>query len=152
VSNGVKSAIREQAIVSGIVNAVLSIAIFILVFGLARRALTIGAPDQFAFDFLPQGAILGFMSAFLPALMVRNRLRTGALSITTSRVPTVGSIVLRAVLLSLLSIAVAAVAMWLTQRFGANSVEWRDALLIKVVFGVLLGVIVTRIAVRAVLR
>jgi cell division protein FtsX len=152
MSSGAKAAVREQAIVSGIVNAVLSAAIFLLVFGLARRALTIGAPDQFALDFLPQGAILGFMSAFLPALVVRNKLRQGALNITTSRISTVGSIALRAVLLSLLSVAVAAVAMWLTQRFGANAVEWLEALVIKIVFGVVLGVIVTRIAVRAVLR
>lgn len=128
-----RALLLREAAISAVINAVLSIVFFILVFG------TTGAPrlDALGADFLPQAFMVSLMGSLVPALLMRRQLG-GA----------IGPIVLRAVVFALLGAAIAGGgAYWLCALHGAATLPFATAMTVKAAFGAVLGAIVAPLAV-----
>lgn len=136
--------VRKQAMVSAVINTVLSAAIFMLLVGLPTGRLTFGAPDYLAFDFLPQCGMVGLMSALVAPFIARKEL--AALTGTALYVPS--RIIARAAVLALLSLAVGAGAALLLSASPLESIASWQALAFKALFGGALGAFVTVLALR----
>ena len=143
--------VNRETAVSVVINAVLSLLACWIVFG--RQGL--GAPDAraFAFDFLPQAFILSAMSTLLPGLVTRARVRAGAVPPLGSGprfLPT--SLLLRAFVLAAAALCVGGgAALLLTLVLWKGPLAMGTVYGIKLVFGVLLAIPVTRLALRAAL-
>ncbi|MGF7154928.1 hypothetical protein [Novosphingobium gossypii] len=136
------SLLRCEQAVSAAINAVLSALFFAVVFGLAPRELAMGAPDGFALDFLPQGLMVSLMASLVPTLLVRARLRREGGASGGRLLP----IVARGVLAGLAS----AVLLAVLALFGpVAQVPAYPALAFKIVYGALLGLACTRVAVSS---
>ncbi|MCJ2183716.1 hypothetical protein MTR62_13595 [Novosphingobium sp. 1949] len=138
---------REQAL-SAAINGVLSALFFALMFGLTPRLLANGAPDHFARDFLPQGLMVALMGALVPALVVRARLRREG-RLARGAGPDAGAIA-RAVGLSVLGGLASGGALFALALVGPYAMmPLYPALLLKIVYGAVLGTAVTRAALIA---
>lgn len=136
------SVAREAGISFGI-NAALSLAFFVGVFGLAARPLGWGAPDALGFDFLPQSIAVALMSALVPALVARKRL--------AMRVP-VRAVVLRALGLAAYGAVLGGLLAWGTQAAGLPAVGSHAALAGKLLYGGSLGALITSVMLNGMLR
>lgn len=125
--------LAREAAISAIINAILSMAAFVLVFGGKARP---GA--DIASDFLVQALIVAFMGALIPALS--NRRRTGE---------PLANIALRAAMLGASALAVPGLlAMGLCTLLGHASLPLATWLAVKGSFGLVLGGSSTLIALR----
>lgn len=133
---------RREERLSAVINAVLSAVFFAIVFGLSARPLTMAAPDRFALDFVPQGVMVSLMASLVPTLLVRAKLRAMGLAAPAS----VAGIVLRGVACG---VASALVLAGLAQFGPMHDLPSHPALAFKVVYGALLGLACTRLAVSS---
>lgn len=128
---------RESAI-SAVINGVISIVFFLVVFGIA-------APVPFpalALDFMPQAFMVSLMGSLIPAMLLRRT--TGG---------TIQAVALRSLLIAVLGAGIAGGAAYaLTIAQGSGTLPAVQALGIKIVFGAALGTIVTPIALLPLLR
>jgi len=146
-----ESYIRRETLVSMVINGVLSLVFFLLVFGFAQH-IPVWGMGNFVFDFIPQSFMISLMSTLVPGALTAKRLGAGALSPSDrpSRLPR--SLILRALLLAILSAIVGtAIVAALATASGVAQVEWSAALALKIVYGVILGAFVTPIGLRAAL-
>lgn len=133
--------LRREQIASALINAVLSLAFFTLVFGLAARPLDMGAPDRFALDFLPQGLMVSLMASLVPTLLARAKLRkTGLAPTGIARIVGTGVAI---------GIASAVVLAALCLLGPMTQVPSHPALAFKIVYGAGLGLGCTRLALTA---
>jgi hypothetical protein len=143
--------VNRETAVSVVINAVLSLLACWIVFG--RQGL--GAPDAraFAFDFLPQAFILSAMSTLLPGLVTRSRVRAGVVERLPGGVGFLpGNLLLRALVLATAALCLGGTAaLLLTFVLWSGPLGMGAVYVIKLVFGVLLAVPVTRLALRAAL-
>lgn len=132
-----RHAITREARISAAINGVLSAVFFFMVFGTDGAPVTTAAPDNYAFDFVIQGAIVALMAALVPSFLLRNK--TAAV---TSRCPTNVKVVASAVATMLVA---ALVAFGFGQGVGslADSIAVPAALGLKVLFGAGLGYFIT---------
>lgn len=138
--------VRREQRASAAINGVLSALFFALVFGLPVRALSMGDPDGFAVDWLPQGGMVSLMAALVPSLLVRARLRREGREVAAATV-------LRGVGLSLLAGLASAGVLALACAAGPwAGVDWFLALALKLAYGATLGAGVTGFALRTLLR
>lgn len=128
-------AAREAAI-SFTINAMLSLAFFMLLYGMTPRMLAWGAPDRLALDFVPQSIAVALMSALVPSLILRRRLRLPI---------GIQPIVLRALLFALLGGLVGAAMAALCTSLPP--IGWTAALLFKLGYGGALGAAITTICI-----
>lgn len=129
--------LRETAI-SMAINAGLSLAFFLVAFGLAAPI----AMASFAFDFLPQAFMISLMGSLVPGLLVRKG----------SRVP-IATVVRRAVLLAIAGLILGGGgALALCLLSGVPTIDPQTGLVIKIIFGASFAAAVTPIAVCAILR
>ena len=127
--------LRREAVVSGGINAAISAAIFLVLFGSDRPA----DLDAFASDFLPQSFMVGLAAAIVPVLIVRQRLDSPERT---------GTILRRAILFAAASLVAGGGAFVLCRTSGPGSLDPVTALAIKMAFGATLGAIVTVAALR----
>jgi hypothetical protein len=135
--------IPREAGISFAINATLSLAFFLAVFGLAARPLSWVAPDGLGLDFVPQTIAVSLMSALVPALIARKRL---AMAIG------VRSIVLRAIGFALAGAALGGLIAFLTGRATLPPVDWHAALAMKLVYGGALGALITSLTLWRMIR
>lgn len=135
--------IRRETRASTVINAVLSAAFFLAVFGTQARMLSFGAPDQLARDFLPQGGVIALMATLVPALLVRKALRRQG-----NAGPATGGILGQAARSVAAGLALCAVLMVICLYSPATGVNWVAAFVAKVMFGGLLGATITRWSLR----
>ncbi|MBV2150476.1 hypothetical protein KRZ98_19930 [Sphingobium sp. AS12] len=135
--------IPREAGISFAINATLSLAFFLAVFGLDRRAVSWAMPDALAFDFVPQSIAVSLMSALVPALIARKRL---AMAIGLR------SIVLRAIAFALAGAALGGSIAYLTGRAGLSPVDWHVALAVKLTYGGSLGAFITILTLQRMTR
>jgi hypothetical protein len=134
--------IAREACVSFAINAVLSLAFFLGVFGLAVRSLTWGKPDALAFDFVPQSIAVALMSALVPALVMRRRLGLAV---------AVRAILIRAVAFAIAGAALGGLLAWAAQAGGWPPIAKSAALAGKMIYGGLLGALITTLTLRRML-
>jgi hypothetical protein len=127
---------RETAI-SVVINAIISIGFFLLVFSYGPPVPT----SALAPDFLPQTFMVALMGSLVPSLLVGRRNGAGA-----------SGIVRRAFLIAIGALLIAGGGAFATAYSADAMLSSRVALAIKAVFGALLAAIVTPIAVRATLQ
>jgi hypothetical protein len=135
--------IPREAGISFVINATLSLAFFLAVFGLGVRAITWGVPDALGLDFIPQTVAVSLMSALVPALIVRQRL---AMAIGLR------SIMLRAIGFALAGAALGGLIAFLTGRAALPPVDWYVALAIKLAYGGSLGALITSLTLWRMIR
>lgn len=133
---------REAATSFGI-NAALSIAFFLGVFGLAARPLNWQAPDALAIDFVPQSIAVALMSALVPALVTRKRL-TLAIAVR--------AIILRALGFAGAGALLGGVLAATTAALAASPIAWGTALALKSLYGGLLGAAITTLTLNQMMR
>ena len=138
--------LREIA-TSAVINAVLSIAFFMLVFG-HRDRLSFWAPDHFAFDFIPQFAAVSLMSALVPALVARKKLAEAG----GGACAPVSEILLRAVRLCLGAVVLAGALIALVWAAGGSALDGTAALVLKAACGAGLGMGIAKLALKPLSR
>lgn len=139
--------IRRERLVSTAINAVLSAAFFLGVFGTEVRPLAFAAPDNLARDFLPQGGAIALMATLVPALLVRR-----ALGESWQSVPSTGQILGQAVISIAGGLAVSGLLMLACLYAAGEGMGWTPAFAMKVLFGGLLGTLVTDRSLRRLYR
>lgn len=137
--------LRREQLLSAAINAVLSAAFFALVFGIGDRALAMAAPDSFALDFLPQGAMVSLMASLVPALAMRGRLRKSDF-LRQGRDPSGGRIVATTAKGVLLGLSSGALLFALARLGPLAHVPSYPALAFKILYGAGLGAVCTRLA------
>ena len=133
-------AIAREALVSGAINAALSLAFFLLAFSAWQRVPVWGA-GGYALDFLPQSFAIGLMSTLIPGLMARRKLAAGA--------PSTAWVVGRSLAHGLIALA-AGGALWaaLLWLCGIDTIGWAPALAVKLTYGAALGAAVTALSLK----
>lgn len=147
-SPSIQAFVRQQTIISIAVSMAFSAGFFVLIFG-GVDPVAVFKPHNLVVDFLPQAAIASFMAAFIPALITRSALIGGRLP---GVAPSVLSIALRALAYAALGLGLGALAFAALYHSGIQHMVWYVAFAMKVIFGGLLGAIITPPAVRAVLK
>jgi hypothetical protein len=133
--------IAREAAIGFAINATLSLAFFLGIFGVVARSLTWGAPDALGLDFVPQSIAVALMSALVPSLIARKRLGL-AMAIRAIMLRALGFAVGGAILGGLLAAATSALP----------PVGWGEALAIKLLYGGALGALITTLALKRMIR
>jgi hypothetical protein len=128
------SIVARETGISMVINAVLSIVFFWLVFGFANAV----TYRELGPDFLPQAFMVALMGSLVPGLLVARR--SGAAKTAVAQ---------RAFLLAGTALVLSGGGAFLICRmFGAASISPARAVVIKALFGALLAAAVTPVAVR----
>lgn len=139
--------VRKQTLISMTISMAFSAAFFWLIFRNAGPV-EVWEPDFFALDFLPQSGIASLMAALVPALQTRTTIGRGQL---LGNVPTIRSVVVRALAFALLGLGLAGMVIGVLKASDVSVFPWGTAFAIKVAYGAFLGLCVTPWAVRAAL-
>jgi hypothetical protein len=142
-----------ETAVSGIVNAVLSIIFFFIVFGKAEVIPVDGNPGLVV-DALPQTFMVVFMTTLVQTLLTRQRLKKGQLEALDGRgAPLPANLFVRALVIAGLAVLVAGVLHALLLP-ALTPPEWPflTALIYKGAYGALVGMAVSRLILPAALR
>lgn len=140
--------IRVETVIAAVINAVLSLIFVWLVFGGRLRVPAFGT-DGLVLDAVPQTLMVTLMSALVPGLLTRKRLRAG--TVEGAAPPTVAAVVLRAVGVAALAAGVLTGLHYLLLARGPSDYGFGTVLIAKMLYGALLGAIVSRRIVRAML-
>lgn len=147
----IEAYIRRETCISMAINAMLSLLIFLALFGLRQPVKSWGV-GKWVFDFLPQSFMIALMSVFIPGILVRRKLKKGALAPVPHRSLLPRNLLARALIVAVASAgvgtALVAGLVWLT---GMETIAPIPALLLKVTYGAILALIVTPPALRAAL-
>lgn len=144
--------IRREAAIGFAINAGLSAAFFLLVFGRGGPVPVWGMAGLVG-DCLPQGFMVGLMSSAIPGLLARRQRRSGRLAALSGTVRGPQGLLLRSLLFAALSAALLVLmATALAMATGGIAAGWWAALAMKVAAGGMLGAAVTAIGLRATLR
>lgn len=149
-STDVARYVRRETTVSVLVNAILSLLIFLATFG--WRPVAMWGLGQWVFDFIPQSFMVALMSALVPGLLTAARMRRGAF-VGAAAAPPPLTVALRAFSLAagsaLIGPALVGSVVW---AMGLAALAPAAALGLKVLYGVLLALLITPHAVRAILK
>ncbi|RVT39138.1 hypothetical protein [Sphingobium algorifonticola] len=143
----VSAHLRFSTLISVVISMAISAAFFLLIFG-GTPNIRVFTVDGLALDFIPQTLAAGFMSALVPAIQTRAKMVAGSI---TGSPPPLWQIAVRALGLALGGLALAGVITALLWLAGAEAMSWASALAMKIGYGGLLGLIITPIALRAIL-
>lgn len=143
--------IRREVPVSMAINAVISLGFFLLVFG-PSKPVPVWGLGGWVFDFLPQGFMVALMGTIVPGVIATRKRARGAIAPFDggSRLPrTVLPLALLLAVVSALAgtMLVAAIA-WLSDTASLSPIAGG---VLKVVFGGLLGGLVTYTGLHAIL-
>ncbi|HEX7873190.1 MAG TPA: hypothetical protein VF475_09785 [Sphingobium sp.] len=136
--------IAREAAISFAINAVLSLVFFLALFGRAEGVLHWGAPDALAMDFLPQSLAVSLMSALVPTLIVRRRMVRTDIA--------VGTILRTAAAFAVGGLIVGGVLAGAAQGLALPPIDWWSALTLKLLYGGMLGAMITTMALGRMMR
>jgi pilus assembly protein TadC len=143
--------IATETGISAVINAALSLLAAWLVFH-TRTAIGATGVGGYAVDFLPQTFMVTFMSTLVPTWLTRRRVRSGQLAKSPrSGLPLPHNVFLRALAIALTATLVIGVACMLVSRQWNAPLQFDALLILKVVYGVLLSIPITRFVLRAAL-
>lgn len=131
-----------------VINAVLSLAFFVLLIGLPA-AVPVAGSSGYAFDFVPQSFMIALMSALVPGFITAARIRGGAIAGQPEKG---GAIVLRSVVTAFASGLVGAGIALALLASGTETLPLIPALVTKILYGIVLALIVTPIGLARALR
>jgi hypothetical protein len=132
-----------ETLVSAAINAAISVAFFVAVFG-SRDPVPAWGVGHYAFDFAPQSFAIGLMASLVPGLLARKAMTAGRAG-SSHAVPTKGAVVTAALFNGLLAmVAGTAICGLILYLSGAETVQRTPAFAAKVAYGAVLGALVTR--------
>ncbi|EZP71988.1 hypothetical protein BV96_02119 [Sphingomonas paucimobilis] len=145
--------VRREAMVSGVMNALLNSVAFFLLFG-GSDPVPVWGRGNFALDFLPQACFISLLAFAVPGLLARQARRKGKLAgLSAEGAPAAQAIwtgaLLQAVAALLLFAGGAILLLWVLQLQG---IAFLPGLAIKIAFGTAIGVLATWRGVRLALR
>jgi len=144
--------IRTETLFSIIGSTVVNILFFLLVFG-TKGPIEVWGIGKYAFDFFPQSFMTALICTWLPGVITRNRLASGAATYLPGRRPRPTSLVLRGLLYGIVVLGLGAGAVAASLHLiGLNQVDWLGGFIFKLAYGATLAGIVTPMGLRAVLR
>jgi len=150
-SSVIDTYVRRETCVGMIINAIMSLLIFLAMFDVRRPVETWGI-GQWVFDFLPQSFMVTFMSVLIPGALAHQKVRKGVLAPEPHRSILPRNLMVRALVMAVASaiIGTAMVAglVWLT---GAEAIAPTYALILKATYGTVLALIVTPLSLRVAL-
>lgn len=142
--------ILRETLVSIVINTVLSIGFFLLVFGRSQTVPLWGV-GNWVFDAIPQSFMIALMGTLVPGMMAGKALRTRKLAVNGEPQP-FSRLALRALVTALIAAAAGyALAGLVAELSGLKHFGWMLALAIKAAYGATLAAIVTPFALRAAL-
>ncbi len=143
--------IQKETIVSCIINGGFS-ALFFFIFFSGVEQVAFGAFNKFTLDFLPQGFFIGFFAILPASLITLKRLKCGNMPTVegcTTFLPK--SLVIRVIAGALSSCLIfGGSAAVVSSLLPAVTIGFFPALAIKIVFGILVTLFVTPLALRSV--
>jgi hypothetical protein len=133
-----RTMVVRETIISAVINSVLSALFFLLLFGTRGPVATAALGP----DFLPQAFMISLMGTLIPGLLTAKRLGHRAKK----------PILIRAVATAFLSMVVAGGTAWLIcHAIAPGSIDHVTALIVKIAFGAALSLVVTPVAVHAII-
>lgn len=153
ITRAQKAYIRKETAISMIINAMISAGFVWAMFG-ARSSAPIWGPGGVAFDFVPQTFMVSLMCALVPTLLTRSRVRSGAIFAIDRPPPRLPrNVAMRSLLLAVVGMTIlAGLATAALALSGMGRMDFWPLAAIKVLYGALVALIVTPIALRAALR
>ena len=153
MSAAVRTYVVVETLVSVFMNTLLSACATWLAFG-GHAVVGLWGGQGLALDFIPQSFMVGLMSGLMPTLLTRRRRRQGRVLRIEGRPPALpGNLLLRALLFAVATVVIAGgAAVLLLWRFGPETYGPGVLFAIKTSYGAVVALIVTLIALRAVLR
>jgi hypothetical protein len=143
--------IARETLVSVVINTVLSLLFFRLVFA-SGQPVPVWGVGAFVFEFGPQAFLIALMATLVPGALAGRALRAGRVAAWTGRSILPAALGRRAVLMALVSAGLAvAVAGGVLGAAGLASLPYAQALAVKLAFGAGLAVVVTPLGLRAAL-
>lgn len=148
---GVPAYVAREAAISSVINAAISAAFFLVVFGFGATVPVWGL-GNFVLDLVPQTFAVVFFASFVPSLLANRAISAGkiaAVSIAPAAALTVfKTAVVQATAAVIVGVAIWAAFLWLA---GTQEITATTAFAIKVIYGALLGASVTFNRLRAML-
>lgn len=144
--------ILREVLLSAVINAAISVAFFLAVFGTSGDVEVWGV-GELVFDALPQGFAIGLMATLVPGLMARKKVMEGMLPGAAPIPPSAASIALRALRNGAFAMLVGA-GVWAgaAMALGIDRVDYTVAAGAKVAFGALLGTCITLVVLRRLIK
>lgn len=143
--------IRRETVVSVAINAALTLAFFLAVFGF-RRPVPVWGMGAYVFDFVPQGFMIGLMASLVPGVLVGKALRAGKVTPMAAHSSLPSGLVARSLLMAACgALAGVVISAGLLAASVLEQLPWGAALAGKLVWAVLLALIVTPAGLRAAL-
>lgn len=141
-----------ETLVSVVVNGAIS-ALFVVLAFAGRSEVDLWGPGNLAVDLLPQTFAVAFMSVLVPTILTRKRLRSGKLGRAegvSSRLPR--NLWLRSLLLAVAAtVLIAGTMIALLAALWSGPIAYGDLFLLKVLYGGVVALLVTPIALVATL-
>lgn len=147
--SGAAAFIARETMVSAVISGGISAAFFLGLFGL-RNAVPVAGWGGYGFDFVPQSAPIALMACLVPALLARRAVTTGRM--VSLQLPGVGALFRMSLICAALSALLGWVAATMWIGSGIAALAPTSALIIKIVYGALLGALVTRRVLQRLLR
>lgn len=145
-----RSYVARETAISVVINVAISLFFTWLVFGGEPSA----PRDAVLVDFVPQTFMIALMGSLVPAAITRGKMRKGAvgpLAASSSRFPR--NLLLRSLLVALLvTVVVGGLAAALTLASGVETFPFGPLMVGKALYGALVALLVTPVAVRMALR
>lgn len=142
--------LATEMTVAAVISAVLSLVFVFVVFG-GSGVVPVAGAGGLVVDALPQSAIIALMSALVPTLLTRRRVRAGAIVPRTARRWRPRHAVARAILLAIAVTLVAGAAHAVLLPLGPSRWPFVAVLAYKPLYGATLGAAVAWCAVMAAL-
>ncbi|WP_066703738.1 hypothetical protein, partial [Sphingobium amiense] len=141
--------IARETMVSAVINGAISAAFFLGLFGL-RDAVPVTGWGGYAVDFVPQSAPVALMACLVPALLARRAVRTGR--IASPELPGVAALFRMALICAALSALLGGGVAMIWIGSGIAALAPLPAFVVKIVYGALIGALVTRRVLQRLLR
>lgn len=144
--------IRTETIFSVVGSTVVNVLFFMLVFGM-KGPIEVWGVGKYAFDFVPQSFMTALICIWLPGVITRKRLSSGAVVKLLGPRPRPASLRMRGLLYGSIALGLGAGAvsagLFLS---GLNEVNWLGGFVFKLAYGAIVAAIVTPMGLHAVLR
>lgn len=137
-----------ETAIGAVINAVLSLAFVLLIFGRMTMVPVFGAGGLIV-DAVPQTLMVSLMSMLVPGLLTRKRLREG--KVAGAPPPGIVTIVARAVIVALVAMVVLTGLQFMILSLGPSAYPFGAVLVAKMLYGAILGALVARYGVRRLL-
>jgi hypothetical protein len=146
VMSDIQEYIRTETIFSTLGSTVVAALFFVLVFG-TSGPLKVWGIGAYAFDFVPQSFFTALLCTWLPGVITRKRLVTGAVKpISGGGSARPASLVVRGLMYAVLALFIGGGGVALCLLLGEiNQLAWLSGLIGKLAFGGVLAAIVTPI-------